>query len=178
MILSNELPRLNDASGALASRFLVLPLRHSFYGKEDRTLTDRLLGELPGILNWAIEGWQRLQARGHFVPPSAGQELVEQLNDLASPISTFTRERSIEAPGKQAEIHELFRAWQEWCQLAGREAGSDSVFSRDLSAVLPCLRRRRPRAGEGRGTIVEGIGLALVQGGTCSNLDKVPAIAV
>ena len=56
MFLTNEFPRLNDASGALAGRFVILRLTQSFYGKEDTGLTDRLLNELPGILNWAIEG--------------------------------------------------------------------------------------------------------------------------
>ena len=35
LLLSNELPRLSDASGAMASRFVVLTLRNSFYGRED-----------------------------------------------------------------------------------------------------------------------------------------------
>ncbi|HIJ73815.1 MAG TPA: hypothetical protein HPP83_06920 [Candidatus Hydrogenedentes bacterium] len=38
MILTNELPRLTDISGAFASRFVILSLWKSFYGKEDRTL--------------------------------------------------------------------------------------------------------------------------------------------
>ena len=48
LILTNELPRLADASGALASRFVVLTLRQSFYGKEDQGLTERLLKNCPG----------------------------------------------------------------------------------------------------------------------------------
>ncbi len=43
LILSNELPRLADASGALAGRFVVLILTRSFYGHEDHGLTNRLL---------------------------------------------------------------------------------------------------------------------------------------
>lgn len=64
LIMSNELPRLSDASGALASRFLVLTMTNSFYGKEDLELANRLLAELPGILNWARGGYLRLRERG------------------------------------------------------------------------------------------------------------------
>jgi putative DNA primase/helicase len=53
LILSNELPQLADASGALSSRFIVLVLANSFYGREGLGLIDRLLAELPGILNWS-----------------------------------------------------------------------------------------------------------------------------
>ncbi len=56
LILSNELPRLADASGALASRFILLRLTESFYGKEDQELTRKLLGKLPGILNLGDRG--------------------------------------------------------------------------------------------------------------------------
>ncbi len=41
LILTNLLPRLTDESGALASRFIVLTLQKSFYGKEDHGLTER-----------------------------------------------------------------------------------------------------------------------------------------
>ena len=62
VVLSNELPRLADASGALASRFVTLVSSRSFYGKEDTGLTEKLLAELPGILNWALDGAERLPA--------------------------------------------------------------------------------------------------------------------
>jgi putative DNA primase/helicase len=35
LFLTNELPRLDDASTALASRFMVLRLTRSFFGVED-----------------------------------------------------------------------------------------------------------------------------------------------
>jgi putative DNA primase/helicase len=84
LILTNELLHLADASGALVSRLIVLILTESFLGREDQGLTDRLLRELPGILNWSIDGWRRLNARGHFVRPPSALEAVQQLGDLAS----------------------------------------------------------------------------------------------
>src|SRR5690606_3478784 len=51
LIMTNELPRLSDSSGALAGRFIILTMQKSFYGREDPALSDRLLEELPGILN-------------------------------------------------------------------------------------------------------------------------------
>jgi putative DNA primase/helicase len=76
MILTNELPSLGDSSGALPSRFLLLHSPRSWYGKEDLGLTNRLLGELPGILLWAVEGWRRLYERGYFRQPDSGRELL------------------------------------------------------------------------------------------------------
>jgi putative DNA primase/helicase len=35
LILSNELPRFGDASGAIARRFIVLVMKRSFLGEEN-----------------------------------------------------------------------------------------------------------------------------------------------
>jgi len=161
MILTNELPRLTDASGALASRMLLLHLERSFYGKEDRGLTNRLLAELPGILLWAIKGWQRLNARGHFVQPASGRELLEDLDDITSPIGAFVKDRCVVGPEWRCPVDDLFAAWRKWCESIGRrEAGTVQTFGRDLKAAIPSLRMARPREGASRYRAYDGIGLA------------------
>ena len=66
VIVSNDPPKFCDPSGALDRRIMSLHTQHSFFGQEDITLTNTLLRELPGILNWAIRGWERLQSRGCY----------------------------------------------------------------------------------------------------------------
>src|SRR5262249_10450167 len=92
VVLTNELPNFLDVSGALASRFLIISLKESFYGREQLNLKDQLIVELPGILNWAIEGLERLKARGHFVIPESSEDAMMQLEELSSPVSAFVRE--------------------------------------------------------------------------------------
>ena len=161
LILSNELPRLADASGALASRFIVLTLQRSFYDKEDLRLTERLLGELPGIFNWAIAGWQRLQERGHFQQPASSKDAINELYDLGSPIGAFIREHCDVGPGRTVECGKLFGRWKEWCHEQGRtHPGTLQTFGRDLRAAVPGLKTTRSRTWEGRTRHYEGIGLA------------------
>jgi len=160
MILTNELPRIADSSGALASRFIVLTLTRSFYGREDHSLTDRLLGELSGILNWAIEGWQRLQDCGRFQQPASSAEAIEELADLGSPIGAFLRERCTVAPGQCVQAQTLFDAWSTWCEAQGRgSAGTVQTFGRDLRAAVPGLKVSRPRETVDRTRVYEGVGL-------------------
>ena len=83
MLLSNELPRFSDTSGAIASRMIFLQLTQSFYGKEDPKLTDRLLMELPAILMWSIGGWKSLRERGHFLQPESTKALADEMENLA-----------------------------------------------------------------------------------------------
>ncbi len=161
LILTNELPKLTDASGALASRFVLLCLTRSFYGCEDMLLTDRLLEERPGILNWAIQGWRRLNERGYFVQPRASEEALRQLEDLASPINAFLRERCVVEPDRSVEAGALFAAWRSWCEETGRgHAGTIQTFGRDLRAAVPGLRTSQPRVEGGRTRLYEGLALA------------------
>ncbi len=163
LILTNELPRLADASGALASRFIVLTLQRSFYDKEDMGLTERLLGELPGIFNWAIAGWQQLQERGHFQQPASSKDAIDELYDLGSPVGAFIRDHCDVGPGRNVECGEIFNRWKEWCRGQGRDRpGTLQTFARDLRAAVPGLKTVQVRTGEERIRNFEGIGLAFL----------------
>src|SRR5690606_24126432 len=89
VLMSNELPGFKDASGAFMGRVILLRMKNSFLGREDRSLENRIRSELPGVLNWAIRGWQRLEARGHFLQPASGGNLLEDFAAMASPIGEF-----------------------------------------------------------------------------------------
>ena len=144
MFLTNELPRLHEASGALAGRFLVLRLTETFYGREDTQLTSKLFGELPGILNWCIRGWEHLRERGHFVMPQSVEDAVRDMEDLSSPVGAFVREVCVVGPGHRITVDDLYAAWKRWCEREGRTIVSTrQSFGRDLSAAVPGVSRRR-----------------------------------
>jgi|GEM_PF-554907 len=145
LVISNELPRFGDASGAIAGRFLVLTLRQSWLGRENPALTGELLTELPGILSWVLDGLERLNARGRFTEPASSTDAIVALADLVSPTSAFVCERCEVDPGSQVPCDELYGAWKSWAEDNGHRVGSSSSFGRDLRAVLPGLRTVRPR---------------------------------
>jgi putative DNA primase/helicase len=159
-ILTNELPRLNDASGALAGRLLIMRMTRSWYGQEDRGLTKRLSGELPGILLWAMRGWASLEARGRFVQPASSSPLVRQMEDLASPVGGFVRDCCVVGQGHRVAITDLYARWKRWCEEKGREPGNELVFGRDLRAAVPGIDDRQVRQGAARWRVYEGIDLA------------------
>jgi putative DNA primase/helicase len=157
MFLTNELPRMNDASGALAGRFVILRLTRSFYGQEDVTLTNQLMEELPGILLWAIDGLKRLRARGHFVQPKSVSDAVRELEDLASPVGAFVRDCCEVGSGRRTWIDEMYNAWKAWCESDGRtNVTSKQVFGRDLAAAVPGVVCRRHSV---QGRFYDGIAL-------------------
>jgi len=160
-IMSNELPRLADASGALASRFIVLVMERSFYGFEDPGLTDRLLGELPGIFNWALVGLDRLRERGHLLQPVSSDDAIAELAELGSPVGAFVADRCKVGAGESVNCDTLYNEWTKWCEGAGRtHPGTIQSFGRDLRAVVGGLVVRRPRTDEGRSREYHGLRLA------------------
>lgn len=162
IIMTNELPRLADASGALASRFIVLQMENSFFGKEDRGLRSRLLAELPGILNWALVGYARLRERGCLLQPESARDAIEELEALGSPIATFVTDRCLVSAGLQCSVSRLFSEWKVWCETNGRrEPGTVASFGRDLKAAVPGLKTKNLRDGcGGRSRHYEGIDIA------------------
>ena len=161
LILSNELPQLTDASGALASRFIVLQMERSFYGSEDLGLTSRLMQELPNILRWAMDGRDRLAARGYFRQPESARQALSELEDLGSPIGAFLRERCIVEPRREVERDRFYQAWLDWCRQEGRDhPGTSITFGKQLRAAIPGIRTSQPRAAGGmRVRCYVGVGL-------------------
>jgi putative DNA primase/helicase len=160
LILSNELPRFTDSSGALASRFMLLTLITSFYGREDPGQTAELLAESTGIFNWALAGLDRLNNRGHFLQPTAALEALRHLEDMSSPVGAFVRDMCDVGPVFEIDKGLLFSAWKTWCSEEGRDRpGTKAVFTRDLRAAVPGLFPRRLREGGQRRHVLQGIAL-------------------
>jgi P4 family phage/plasmid primase-like protien len=145
MILTNELPRIADSSGALVGRFVVLILTRSFYDQEDPALADKLCTELSGILNWALVGYRRLRDRGYFIQPTSSREAIDELAALGSPVRAFVRDCCVVGAGNSVPVEMLYHHWKLWCQNAGHKEGSVQTFGRDLRAAVAGLRNTRPR---------------------------------
>jgi putative DNA primase/helicase len=150
VILTNELPKLADASGALASRFLILLLTNSFYGKEDHILTDRIICELPGILNWSLDGLARLRRRGYFVQPASAAAAQQEFEDLGSPIGAFVRDRCVIEALAVCRPDDLYNRWSDWCRDQNiMHVGTVQTFGRDLRSVVSALKVIHPRNAYG-----------------------------
>jgi putative DNA primase/helicase len=151
VILTNELPRIKDVSGALPSRFIILALKESFLGKEDLGLFERLVPELPGILKWALEGRDRLYERKYFRQPKSGEELAREFQNLSGDEGAFLRQCTTKDDTAQVSQPDLFQAWKEWCEENGiNHPGTTQTFGKGVRAVFPRLTVRRvgPRGSQ------------------------------
>jgi putative DNA primase/helicase len=161
-IISNELPKLGDASAAIIGRFVMLVTTRSWLGKEDRDLEPALQRELPGILNWALAGLERLVIANHnrFTHVEAGLEALAVMRDLSSPVAAFVREKCSVRPDNEVPIDELYAAFKRWAEDTGHPKKEKHTFGRDLRAAVPCVSVKRPRDDSDRRRVYSGIGFA------------------
>jgi putative DNA primase/helicase len=143
-LLSNEPPNLTDASGALASRLLMLRMTESFVGREDLTLADRLENELPGILNWCIDGLTRLRLRGKFTEPESSKALSRSFRAMSSPLSSFVEDRCIVSPAEYVTKNDIYEDYQKWCEEEGiSHPMGKPKFGYSLQSVVPKIGTRQ-----------------------------------
>ena len=159
VIFSNEVLKFVDNSGALPSRFICLKLTRSFLGQEDLDLTEKLLAERAGILNWSLDGLDRLRMRGVLLQPRSGADLAKQLSEMAQDLARFVEECCIIGPDLCTPVQQLFDRWRQWCSDTKLYVGWDiSAFSAQLTQEFPELRRVR-RNVDNKKTSLAGIKL-------------------
>jgi phage/plasmid-associated DNA primase len=128
--------RLSSISG----RIVLLPLTQSWLGKEDHDLEPALHTELTGVLNWALDGLQRLAQNGNrFTRLASVDEAITAMRDLASPVAAFVREKCELGPDKKVECETLFAEYRAWCEVNGHPKSATHVFGRDLRAAVPSI---------------------------------------
>jgi putative DNA primase/helicase len=154
VINTNEFPSLSDASDAIIRRAMFIPFDKSFVGREDSTLMQRLMFELPGITTWAIEGLARLRNRGKFEEAVSSVQVTEQFRREQSPVHAFV-EDCCQQPGDegtQGEREEsffvlkdvIYKSYTKWAKESGRATFSKDRFAAKLFRVVPGLKESRP----------------------------------
>jgi len=115
VMISNEVPNLNDPSGALSGRFIKLRFERSFFGNEDTDLRKKLDAELPGIAQRCVAAYIRLCDRnGGFIQPASAALLEADILAASDPWLAMAGE-CFELGGEltavKATAHNVFQTW-------------------------------------------------------------------
>lgn len=146
MTVSNEPLRLHDTSGALYNRLLLINFSKSVKDSEqDKELENKLNDELPGILNWAIEGWHELQKNGQFFQPESGADQLQAFSEQSSPMKEFIEDICKKGTNESIEVKRIFSAWKLWAETMHYKPGNRNNFGRDLFSAFPNVGKERPR---------------------------------
>jgi putative DNA primase/helicase len=136
-----------------------LLLSRSWLGDEDPNLEPDLHRELSGILNWSLDGLDRLERQGRFTRPGSTEEAYITLQDLASPVGAFVRDRCELGLEHEVGVDNMWDAWKAWAGDNGHQPRTKQMLGRNLRAAYPRIRVARTRDGDERSRIYRGIAL-------------------
>lgn len=112
---TNGLPMVDDVSNGVFRRLMVISLNNSFVGRENWNLTNELLKEMPGIIQWAITGLNRLHKNRAFtIVPSNITELQEYRRAVNS-MQSFYDESVDMIKGQKVSFSEFYRSYTSYC---------------------------------------------------------------
>jgi putative DNA primase/helicase len=119
-LMTNSLPVIRETNDGIWRRLRIIPFHAKFEGAErDLHLEEKLLAELSGILNWALEGLAQWRKRGLDEPKSVRAMLAGYRKSM-DVIGSFLDECVISSPAARVSIQDLYRIYERWCAL-GRE---------------------------------------------------------
>ena len=117
---TNHLPHTRDFSDALFRRAKILTFNNKFEGSScDVHLADKLRAELPGILNLALAGLQRLLERNTFTECASSIEIAQQWRLEADQAAQFVEDACEIGPSFNSPSRDLFHQYQRWAEDAG-----------------------------------------------------------
>lgn len=115
-IRANNMPSVDSFDQAIWERVKLLPFNVKFRGtdREDNQLEDKLLAELPGILNWCSEGYRMLMTDRQLVIPTYISDNVGEVRSVIDPIQSFIDNGLVIDPSSNElwyEVYDSFVAW-------------------------------------------------------------------
>ena len=129
---TNHKPIITGDDDGIWRRLILLPFKRSFKDEEkDPHLEQKLLAELPGILQWAIEGARLYLKDGLQLSPQISAEVAtyRQESDL---LGEFLVDCTIEGPTERVEQKHLFNQFQCWRGENGLHPTSKRTFTQRL----------------------------------------------
>jgi len=145
----NRMPFFGDRSHALMDRLIIIPFNRTFSEQEkDPFIDKKLIKELPGILNWAIDGAKEVLKNKAILIARESVASKEEMIEDTDPLSVWVDE-NLELVG--VENSELGRSLYEHYKECMREDNNKPLtrisFCRELRKLV---RQRYSKANGGK----------------------------
>lgn len=101
---------------------------------KDVNIISKLLKELPGIFNWAYEGYKLLNTVGYFTDTPEQAEITRQFEEMSDPIAVFCDENIFN--GEMTRDH-VYGEYKNWCEQTGHKPMSRERF---LPGFRDCMK--------------------------------------
>jgi putative DNA primase/helicase len=135
-LAANHRPIIGATDLAMWRRVHLIPFDVTFDGdSRDDQLGAKLVGELPGILRWAVDGCATWLAGG-LRPPERVVDATAAYRSESDTLGGFFEECCIVEIGstsRSTEGGELYAAYRRWAEAGGEHALTNAAFGRRLT---------------------------------------------
>lgn len=148
---TNDLPQISGGDEAIWRRIHVIDFPVSFSpDQRDAGLYDKLAAELPGILNWALEGVRQIgDMQGDFLkPPASVTDATRQYRDTNDTIGEFINTCCEKFEDAFVMSNALYAQYELWMRSSGIDPVSNIVFGKELTRMG--YEVKRTKLGNGR----------------------------
>ena len=143
MICTNELPAFTDSSEGIWRRVILLPWEVAIPpDQQDKKLVSKLREELPGILNWALDGMRKLEEVGGFIQPKKCVDALSEYRIECNSAVEFLKSRCQEG-SQRTECKYLYETYETWCEDKGVAPVRNAEFGKAVRRVFPRTHRKR-----------------------------------
>jgi P4 family phage/plasmid primase-like protien len=124
VMLCNEAPYTADLTHGFYRRLLMVPFDQIFSdekGNKDPDILEKLLTELPGIFNWIMEGYRRLEKQNKFTDSKESNALLHKYKiDTDSILAWATDNLEFDEDGTRfVNRQELYNDYVQYCEQNG-----------------------------------------------------------
>ena len=141
-LATNSLPQINNTDHGIRCRIKAKPFNRTFSVEEqDKNLIEKLLQDLRGILNWAIEGCLAWQNNGLQTPDIVEAQVADYRISMDS-ISQFIQDECEVGKDHSCTASKFFQAYRDWCFGAGCKPQSQTTSKRALEKLSGVYRNR------------------------------------
>lgn len=164
VVATNVLPRIADKSAGMWRRMLLVNFRVQV--PEDRRILGMdkpawwvRQGELPGILNWSLEGLKDLDRRGRFSSSKQSARELEEYRRDVNPAREFLMIHFRHEPGTLYPVtsDDLYKAYKAFCEDNGYRPAGHSTFGKEVRHAFPGVDRKLRVVGQSRVYVYDGL---------------------
>lgn len=120
----------DNSDGFFRRQMLLLTRPGSQVENPDRELADKLIEELPGILNWALDGLERLRWNGwNFTVSARSREALEEQRRESCNVISFMESDFVRwGEDLQATSEKAYTSYTDWCRINGEDYVKQRTF--------------------------------------------------
>lgn len=141
-IAGNHMPAIRGRDEGIWRRIRLIPFDITIPpGQRDKHLQAKLRTELPGILNWAIQGclaWQKT----NLAEPKIIADAVKSYRQKMDLLGAWINDCCTIDHQSEWQVRQAYSSYAQWAEGGGYRPMSEGMFSRDLEVTFKKVKRK------------------------------------